>query len=197
MRISDWSSDVCSSDLRGYGYRRGPHHAGRCDAGRGGRGYFRSGPRGRRRRPLQIGNAWAPRVHPRLQVDRGGGAGVPSGRAVTGGKAGLPAATKLDPVIRLYPAKAASRSGALRFGPAELSVMLPFLGAGELLWTVEVAEPGEYDLALCYSTTHAGTPVTIEAGPSKVDFAARVTEGYFYPDPNGPSENPGDRKSVV
>src|SRR3546814_4547598 len=86
MRISDWSSDVCSSDL---------------------------------------------------------GAGVPSGRAVTGGKAGLPAATKLDPVIRLYPAKAASRSGALRFGPAELSVMLPFLGAGELLWTVEVAEPGE------------------------------------------------------
>src|SRR3546814_11504722 len=70
--------------------------------------------------------------------------------------------------------------------------MLPFLGAGELLWTVEGAEPGEYDLALCYSTTHAGTPVTIEAGPSKVDFAARVTEGYFYPDPNGPSENPGD-----
>src|SRR3546814_13083507 len=73
--------------------------------------------------------------------------------------------------------------------------MLPFLGAGELLWTVEVAEPGEYDLALCYSTTHAGTPVTIEAGPSKVDFAARVTEGYFYPDPNGPSENPGDPDS--
>src|SRR3546814_17483114 len=73
--------------------------------------------------------------------------------------------------------------------------MLPFLGAGELLWTVEVAEPGEYDLALCYSTTHAGTPVTIEAGASKVDFAAPVTEGYFYPDPNGPSANPGDPDS--
>ncbi|MCM8730279.1 alpha-L-fucosidase [Hephaestia sp. GCM10023244] len=103
--------------------------------------------------------------------------------------------TRLDPVIRLYPAKASSRSGELRFGPAELSIMLPFLGAGELLWEVEVAEPGEYDLALCYSTTKPGTPVTIEAGPSKVNFAAPVTEGYFYPDPNGPSENPGDPDS--
>lgn len=102
---------------------------------------------------------------------------------------------KLDPVIRLYPAKAASRSGEFRFGPAELSVMLPFLGAGEVLWTVEVAEPGEYDLALCYSTTRAGTPVTIEAGPSKVAFAAPVTEGYFYPHPDGPAKNPGDPDS--
>src|SRR3546814_12211372 len=39
------------------------------------------------------------------------------------------------------------------------------------------------------------SPVTIEASASKVDFAARVTEGYFYPDPNGPSENPGDPDS--
>src|SRR3546814_13592838 len=69
------------------------------------------------------------------------------------------------------------------------------LGAGEWRCTCGVAEPGEYDLALCYSTTHAGTPVTIEAGASKVDFAARVTEGYFYPDPHGPSENPGDPDS--
>ena len=117
----------------------------------------------------------------------GFGAGDPQGGPVT--------VTKLDPVIRLYPAKAASRSGEIRFGPGELSIMLPFLGAGELLWTVQVAEPGEYDLALCYSTTKAGTPVTIEAGASKVAFAAPVTEGFFYPDPNGPSKNPGDPDS--
>ncbi len=99
---------------------------------------------------------------------------------------------RLNPVVHLYPGKAASRSGELRFGLAELSVMLPFFGPGEVLWTVEAAEPGDYDLALCYSTTHAGTPVTIEANGAKVDFAAPITEGYFYPDPNGPSANPGD-----
>lgn len=101
----------------------------------------------------------------------------------------------LDPVIRVYPAKAASRTGELRFGPAELSVMLPFLGPGEVIWTVEIADPGEYDLALCYSTTHAGTPVTIETGGAKVDFAAPVTEGFFYPYPGGASADPGDPDS--
>src|SRR3546814_19892346 len=38
MRISDWSSDVCSSDLAGTASRRVRHHAGRrvngADAGR-------------------------------------------------------------------------------------------------------------------------------------------------------------------
>ncbi|HWK37057.1 alpha-L-fucosidase [Sphingomonas sp.] len=127
-----------------------------------------------------------------LPASAGAAAGLGAAADADGGPVSV---TKLDPVIRLYPAKAASRSGELRFGPGELSIMLPFLGAGELLWTVEVAEPGEYDLALCYSTTQAGTPVTIEAGASKVSFAAKVTEGYFYPDPNGPSENPGDPDS--
>src|SRR3546814_5240775 len=81
-------------------------------------------------------------------------AGLPASAAAAAtfgapeGQGGPLTVAKLDPVIRLYPAKAASRSGALRFGPAELSVMLPFLGAGELLWTVEVAEPGAFDLAL-------------------------------------------------
>lgn len=39
------------------------------------------------------------------------------------------------------------------------------------------------------------SPVTIEAGGSTVAFAAPVTEGYFYPDPNGPSANPDDPDS--
>src|SRR3546814_16525632 len=110
-------------------------------------------------------------------------AGLPASAAAAAtfgapeGQGGPLTVAKLDPVIRLYPAKAASRSGALRFGPAELSVMLPFLGAGELLWTVEVAEPGEYDLALCYTTTHEGTQVTIEAGESRVNVVEPVTGG--------------------
>ncbi|HMI19202.1 MAG TPA: alpha-L-fucosidase [Sphingomonas sp.] len=112
--------------------------------------------------------------------------------AAAAGKAGEVASLHLDPVIRLYPAKAVLRSGEIRFGPAELSVMLPFLGAGEVLWTVSVPEAGRYQLALCYSSTHANTPVTITAGShSPVEFAAPVTEGFFYPDPNGPAANPG------
>src|SRR3546814_3529106 len=35
MRISDWSSDVCSSDLRGLGRREGPHPGAAAGAGRG------------------------------------------------------------------------------------------------------------------------------------------------------------------
>ncbi|MCM8730276.1 hypothetical protein ACFO8O_04750 [Hephaestia sp. GCM10023244] len=87
---------------------------------------------------------------------------------MTGANAVPLAVAALDPVIRLYPAKASSRSGELRFGPVE------------------------YDLALCYSTIRTRTPVTIEAGASKVDSAVPVTEGYFYPDPNDSSENPVD-----
>src|SRR3546814_19944802 len=55
-------------------------------------------------------------------------AGLPASAAAAAtfgapeGQGGPLPVAKLDPVIRLYPAKAASRSGALRFGPAELSV---------------------------------------------------------------------------
>jgi len=102
---------------------------------------------------------------------------------------------RLNPVIRLYPAKAAARSGEIRFGPAELGVMLPFLGAGEVVWTVMVPEDGPYQVGLCCSTTHAGTPVSISANDRTIEFAVPVTEGFFYPDPKGASANPGDPDS--
>ncbi|MDV6330692.1 alpha-L-fucosidase [Asticcacaulis sp. 201] len=103
---------------------------------------------------------------------------------------------QLNPVIRLYPAKALSRTGEFRFGPGELEMMLPFLGAGEIAWTVNAPEAGKYNVALCYSTTEAGTPITVSAnGEAELPFAATVTEGFFYPHPNGPSANPGDPDS--
>src|SRR3546814_8847649 len=56
--------------------------------------------------------------------------------------------TTLNPTIRLYPAKALGRMGDIRFGTAEIGTMMPFLGAGEITWTVSVPEAGRYDLAL-------------------------------------------------
>ncbi|MEM9965288.1 MAG: alpha-L-fucosidase [Asticcacaulis sp.] len=102
----------------------------------------------------------------------------------------------LNPVIRLYPDKAQWRSGDIRYGPGELSMMLPFLGSGDISWIINVAEAGRYQLCLCYSTTEAGTPVTISAnGAPEVQFAAPVTEGFFYPHPDGPAADPGDPDS--
>src|SRR3546814_11622803 len=48
--------------------------------------------------------------------------------------------TTLNPTIRLYPAKALGRMGDIRFGTAEIGTMMPFLGAGEITWTVSVPE---------------------------------------------------------
>src|SRR3546814_19607012 len=64
-------------------------------------------------------------------------AGLPASAAAAAtfgapeGQGGTLTVATLDPVIRLSPAKAASRSGALSFGPEELRVLLPFLGAGD------------------------------------------------------------------
>ncbi len=102
------------------------------------------------------------------------------------------AITKLNPVIRLYPSKALGRLGDVRFATAEIGTMLPFLGAGEVTWTVSVPEEGLYQVALCCSTTRPGQPVNVKAGKTSVDFAMPVTQGYFYPHPLGPADNPGD-----
>lgn len=102
---------------------------------------------------------------------------------------------EINPVIRLYPDKAVQRTGDIRFGVAELSVMLPFMGTGEIVWTVDVAEPGRYQIALCYSTVKDGTAVTIGANERRIEFAAPLTRGYFYPDPRGPVADPGDPDS--
>ena len=100
--------------------------------------------------------------------------------------------TKLNPTIRLYPVKALGRRGDVRFATAEIGTMMPFLGAGDVTWTVTVPEAGLYDLALCCSTTKAGQPIKVKAGKTEVDFAMPVTQGYFLPHPLGPSEDPGD-----
>lgn len=100
--------------------------------------------------------------------------------------------TGFNPTIRLYPVKALGRLGEIRFATAEIGTMMPFLGPGEITWTVTVPEAGRYDIALCCSTTRAGLPVKIKAGRTEVDFAVPVTEGYFHPHPEGPAEDPGD-----
>jgi hypothetical protein len=116
------------------------------------------------------------------------GAGAASGT----GPAGPVSITRLNPTMRLYPVKALGRLGDIRFGGAEIGTMMPFLGPGEITWTVTVPEAGRYDIALCCSTTVAGLPVKIKAGRTERDFAMPVTEGYFHPHPEGPAENPGD-----
>jgi hypothetical protein len=102
---------------------------------------------------------------------------------------------RIQPILRLYPDKAIRRAGDVRFGPAELKVMLPFIGSGEIVWAVTVREPGRYNLALCYSTTNEGQPVSISANGNRIDFAAPLTRGFFIPDPRGPAQNPGDPDS--
>lgn len=111
-------------------------------------------------------------------ADRGGAKGVP-----------IP---QLNPVARLYPYGAVERSGEIRFGPAELGVMLPFFGSGEVVWNVTVPDSGRYQLDLCYAATAVGTQITISAGEDNVvSYATEATEGFFYSDPKGPSANPG------
>src|SRR3546814_3410489 len=82
--------------------------------------------------------------------------------------------TTLNPTIRLYPAKALGRMGDIRFGTAEIGTMMPFLGAGEITWTVPVPEAGRYDLALCCSTTNAGQPVNVTAGQRSEEHTSEL-----------------------
>src|SRR3546814_2135116 len=53
MRISDWSSDVCSSDLGGDTHEKSIRPVHRMPGGRGRRVYFRRSGRGKSRLPRQ------------------------------------------------------------------------------------------------------------------------------------------------
>ncbi len=126
---------------------------------------------------------------PAMASGRAGAKAAAGLRSAPMGPAGVP---EISPVIRLYPEKAVERTGDIRFGPGELSMMLPFLGTGEIIWGVTVHEPGRYRIALCYSTVNDGQPVTVTVNGKDVAFAAPLTRGYFVPDPRGPVDNPGD-----
>jgi hypothetical protein len=119
--------------------------------------------------------------------------------AVPGGLPPLPipadGVAALDPVVRLYPDQATLRSGDIRFGTGELQMMLPFLGTGEVVWSVPIADPGRYRLALCYSTVNAVQPVTISVNGQETAFDAPLTHGYYLPHPKGPVADPGDPDS--
>lgn len=102
-----------------------------------------------------------------------------------------PLIQELNPVMRLYPAKAVERTGHVRFGAAEIDVMLPFFGDGEVVWNLTVPATGEYRVAACYSATKAGISVEVSCGASSIRHDTEVTEGFLTPDPAGPSPNPG------
>jgi hypothetical protein len=129
-------------------------------------------------------------------------ASLPAGARIASPPAGGPVAPPgplgvdaLSPVIRLYPEKAVFRGGAYRFGTGELEMMIPFMGDGEIVWTVNAPEPGRYRLALCYSTVNETQPVTVSVNRQAVPFPAPRTKGYFIPHPLGPVDNPGDPDS--
>ena len=98
---------------------------------------------------------------------------------------------QLNPVLRLYPAGAIERAGDIRFGTAELEAMLPFFGSGTVTWDVTVPTSGSYQVAACYSSTVPGSRLEVQSGDSVIHHGVQVTEGYFYPHPDGPSANPG------
>jgi Alpha-L-fucosidase len=102
-----------------------------------------------------------------------------------------PLIRSLDPAMHLYPAKAFGRKGQIRFGPAELAVMLPFFGDGEIKWEVTAPASGAYRVALCYASTKPGTAIEVSCGPSSIRHSAIFTEGYFLPYPGGPAADPG------
>ena len=106
--------------------------------------------------------------------------------------AGAPLITRLNPVRRLYPAKAIERTGDLRFGRGEMGAMLPFFGSGAITWDVTVPEAGSYQVAACYSSTVPGSRLEVQSGDSVIQHGVQVTEGFFLPDPGGPSANPGE-----
>ena len=94
-----------------------------------------------------------------------------------------PLITHLNPVLRLYPAQAVERTGAVQFGAAELDVMLPFFGDGGVQWTTTVPTTGEYTVAVCYASTRAGIPFKISCGSTAIDHTTEVTEGFYLPLP--------------
>lgn len=99
---------------------------------------------------------------------------------------------RLNPVLRLYPARAIERTGDIRFGVGELDIMLPFFGSGAVTWNVTAPASGDYEVAACYSATKPGSSLEVRSDDSVAHHDVRVTEGYFLPDPSGPSQNPGD-----
>lgn len=101
-----------------------------------------------------------------------------------------PYVRELNPVLRLYPAKADERSGEVRFGPAEITVMLPFFGSGKVTWSVTAPHSGSYRLALCYAAAVSSANVRVGDGKGTVEFAVRPTEGFLLPDPAGPAASP-------
>lgn len=97
----------------------------------------------------------------------------------------------LNPVLRLYPAQATVRTGEIRFGPAEIKVMLPFFGSGEVIWNVTVPVAGRYHIASCYSSTRPGAQIEIVSGSASIQHSTIVTQGFFLPYPGGAAKNPG------
>ncbi len=97
----------------------------------------------------------------------------------------------LNPIRRLYPAQAKEITGDTRFGAAEIKVMLPWFGPGEITWNVTVREAGSYEVALCYSSTVPGSRLEIHSDDSVISYGVQVTEGFFLPDSTGPAQNPG------
>jgi hypothetical protein len=57
---------------------------------------------------------------------------------------------------------------------------------------VTVPESGSYQVAACYSSTVPGSQVDVQSGDSVIHHGVQVTEGFFLPDPGGPSPNPGE-----
>lgn len=99
--------------------------------------------------------------------------------------------TRLNPVLRLYPAASTAQTGAIRFGPAEIKVMLPFFGSGEVTWNMKAPAAGRYHLAACYSCTRPGTHIEVASGSSTVQHSTIMTQGFFLPYPGGAASNPG------
>jgi hypothetical protein len=111
-----------------------------------------------------------------------------SGKSADPPKASL--ISTLNPIIRLYPAEAIERSGDIRFGRAEIDVMLPFFGSGAAAWSVTVPVGGVYQVAACYSSTVPGSRLDVESGDSAIHHGVQVTQGYFIAGPDGPAANP-------
>lgn len=102
-----------------------------------------------------------------------------------------PLIRSLDPVMHLYPGEAIERTGNIRFGPAEIEVMLPFFGDGEISWKVTAPAAGTYRVAACYASTRPGTQIEVTCGPNSLRHATVFTEGFYLPYPGGPVANPG------
>ena len=72
-----------------------------------------------------------------------------------------PLIPQINPIIRLYPAKAIERTGDIRFGAGEMEIMLPWFGSGAITWDVTVPEHGSYEVAACYSSTVPGSQLEV------------------------------------